>query len=207
MNAEQIEAPGATQYLTREGWLIDAANLLLEVFEEELFEVFGEIDLAVQVATGWPHRERNGKVIGQCFTAAGTKDGIKHVFISPRLSHPVEVLSTLLHELVHAADDCEHQHKGPFVKAIRACGLAGKPTATYAAKGTPLYATLRWVAESIGEYPHSALRPGSKTPTQSTRMLKLTCDSCGYVVRTTQKWLDEGLPTCHCGGDFEQEIK
>ena len=37
-------------------------------------------------------------------------------------------------------------------------------------------------------------------------MLKAECDSCGMVVRTTRKWIEEvGLPTCACGGQFEQD--
>jgi hypothetical protein len=38
---------------------------------------------------------------------------------------------------------------------------------------------------------------------QSTRMLKLECTNCGYTVRTTQKWIEVGLPTCCCGSDME----
>jgi len=33
----------------------------------------------------------------------------------------------------------------------------------------------------------------------STRMIKLTCPACGYLVRTTRRWLAAGPPTCPCG--------
>jgi hypothetical protein len=36
-------------------------------------------------------------------------------------------------------------------------------------------------------------------------MLKLECEDCGYVVRTTQKWIEMGSPTCYCGGHFKVE--
>ena len=39
-------------------------------------------------------------------------------------------------------------------------------------------------------------------PPQETRMLKATCGSCGYVIRTTLKWATRGMPTCHCGTKF-----
>jgi hypothetical protein len=39
-------------------------------------------------------------------------------------------------------------------------------------------------------------------PHQTTRMLKLACGGCGYTVRTTEKWLKTGVPTCHCGALF-----
>lgn len=33
--------------------------------------------------------------------------------------------------------------------------------------------------------------------------LKLLCPSCGYLVKTSQKWLDIGTPTCVCGTQME----
>ena len=36
-----------------------------------------------------------------------------------------------------------------------------------------------------------------------SRMKKLTCEACGYLVRTTNKWASRGLPTCYCGGAFQ----
>lgn len=32
--------------------------------------------------------------------------------------------------------------------------------------------------------------------TQSTRLLKAACSSCGYTVRVTKRWADKGLPPC-----------
>jgi hypothetical protein len=37
-----------------------------------------------------------------------------------------------------------------------------------------------------------------KTKKQSTRMVKCECPDCGYIVRTTRKWLEEGAPICPC---------
>lgn len=33
-------------------------------------------------------------------------------------------------------------------------------------------------------------------PRQHCRMLKVRCPTCGYVVRTTRKWLGIGAPIC-----------
>lgn len=38
---------------------------------------------------------------------------------------------------------------------------------------------------------------------QATRMIKVCCPGCGYTIRTTQKWIDVGLPTCCCGEEME----
>lgn len=38
-----------------------------------------------------------------------------------------------------------------------------------------------------------------RPPEQGTRLLKISCKSCGYIARTTRLWLDEhGAPFCSC---------
>ena len=61
---------------------------------------------------------------------------------------------------------------------------------------------LEELVSDIGRpYPHGQLAPSDERK-QSTRLLKLTCPECGYVIRTTRKWLETGLPTCCCGELF-----
>lgn len=183
---------------TREEWLNAAAVRLNEMIEERTAL---KPPKKVLVSCGWPRKERGGKVLGTC-TPKNAGGGVHHIFITPRLSKAGEVLAVLLHELVHAADDCEHQHKGPFVKAVRALGLEGKPTATV--PGKALKAELAALAKDLGPYPHKALSP-LDVPTQSTRMLKVECERCGCIARMTRKWLEEvGAPTCACGGNMEE---
>lgn len=38
-----------------------------------------------------------------------------------------------------------------------------------------------------------------------TRMIKCECASCGYVVRTTKKWLEKGNPFCPCGTEMKPQ--
>lgn len=38
------------------------------------------------------------------------------------------------------------------------------------------------------------------SPKQSTRLIKAACGDCGYTIRVTQKWLEQGNPGCPCGG-------
>jgi hypothetical protein len=58
---------------------------------------------------------------------------------------------------------------------------------------------------NLPQYPHAMLdmqlRPVKK---QSTRMLKAKCPECGYTIRTSQKWLEVGLPTCPCGEEMKE---
>jgi hypothetical protein len=61
--------------------------------------------------------------------------------------------------------------------------------------------------------PHGAASvpdPGGKVHSgpgkQGTRMIKLTAAGyCGYTVRTTRKWLDEGYPLCPNGQPMHED--
>lgn len=194
------------KFKTREEWLEAAALDLLTKYREVFEMHFGDVGIEhlrnLKVSTGFPSRGGLTKVIGECWAARAAGDEVTHhIFINPRLTDVVEVVATLAHEMVHAADDGEHKHKGPFVKAVRDMGLEGKATATVAGAAFAEYA--RGIDARIGTYPHVALTPLATTKKQTTRMLKLEADCCGYVARTTQKWIEVGLPSCPCGNPME----
>lgn len=192
---------------TREQWLEAAALDVLTKYREVFEMHFGDEGIEhlrnLKVSTGFPSRGGLTKVIGECWKSLAAEDEVTHhIFINPRLTDVVEVIATLAHEMVHAADDGEHKHKGVFVKAVRDMGLEGKATATVAGAAFAEYA--RGIDARIGSYPHVGLVPLATTKKQSTRMLKVEAPCCGYVVRTTQKWLDIGVPSCPCGNEMEQ---
>jgi hypothetical protein len=112
------------------------------------------------------------------------------------------VLSTLLHELIHAFVGIKAKHGKDFKLVAVKSGLEGKMTATTA--GPELLARLETLAKTLGRYPHASLGLGGERlkKKQGTRMLKLQCPECGYQVRTTQKWIDIGLPICPCGAEL-----
>ncbi|MDG4792735.1 SprT-like domain-containing protein [Micromonospora sp. WMMD1082] len=155
----------------------------------------------MRVSVGWPgvsSRKRLNKVIGQCWASHTTADKTPQVFVSPVLADAGQVLETLAHELIHAWDDCKSGHRGDFAKLARRIGLTGKMTATVA--GDELKARLDEIADQLGEYPHARLstatRDGQGEKKQTTRMIKCEC-TCGYLARTSRKWLDEvGAPIC-----------
>lgn len=190
---------------TREQWLNAAAEKIRERFTPEFQKHFGDEGLDhldhLKVSTGFPSRGGLTTVIGQCWKAAASADETTHhIFINPRLEDIVEVVATLAHEMIHAADDGEHQHSGPFVRCARDIGLEGKATATFAGEEFAEF------ARSLGAdhpYPHVGLVPLKTEKKQGTRMLKLEAACCGYVVRTTKKWIEVGYPACPCGNDME----
>jgi hypothetical protein len=110
------------------------------------------------------------------------------------------VLETLAHELIHVAAGPNVGHKGPFVKIAKSIGFKAPWTTT---PPTPeLIRRLNGLVVNLGPYPHAAIdKRGRKK--QGTRLLKVICGACGYTIRTTQQWIDTGLPTCVCGSEME----
>jgi hypothetical protein len=189
----------------RETWLECA---VVEV--SALLRTLADVEVPmVRVAAGWPSSRGTStkkRVLGECWKPAAAEDGVSQIFLNPMLDDVVTILGVLTHELIHAWDKGENGHKGPFVQVAKNVGLTGPWTAT--SVGPDLYPLLTDAAERLGPYPHSKLTPGVQRKVQTTRMLKLTAeDCCGYIVRTTQKWVDEGMPMCPHGNEMEIEVK
>jgi len=188
-------------YGTREEWLSAAVRKMEGHFTNRGYNV-----PAVRVSCGWPSRgglAGSKRTIGQCWSTEASSDGVSQIFISPWLDDvcsPQGVLATLVHEVVHAVVGIKEKHNKVFGKCARAVGLEGKLMATTA---TPeLVDTLKAWVEDLGNYPHAKL-DSTKSPVkkQSTRMIKCECGECGYIARTSQKWIDAaGAPLCPVKG-------
>ena len=198
----------AARDLNREEWLKQAAEQFLK---PHLEAQAGRELPPVSVTCGWPSTggtARTRRVIGQCWDAECSADGRHAIFISPVLEGLGEAgaLATLAHELVHALVGVEAKHKGPFAKAAKAVGLLGKPTATVA--GPTLQDLFQTIVAKLGDYPHAVLTPKMKEKPQGTRMLKMECGTCGYVARTTRKWLEAAGPLrCPCNPDEPMRVE
>lgn len=193
--------------LTREQWLKMGIENVTRLFKAAGYEV----PVKIRASVGWPSKGGLGKkkkVIGQCWDTSCSADKTSEIFISPYLKDATQVLAVLIHEMVHAIVGVEHGHKKPFITCAKKVGLEGKMTETTASK--ELTEKLVGISKRLGTYPHAKLdgRANSGPPKQGSRMLKCECgnESCGMVIRTTAKWLDEvGLPTCQCGSEFTTE--
>jgi len=148
----------------------------------------------VRVSCSLPSRRAFGKrkrTIGQCYPRSCSSAKVNEVFVSPTIDESIQVLATLVHELCHAIDDCKSGHGKDFVKIARAVGLEGKPTQCTAVEGTPLYDLLANYVKRWGEYPHSKIDVTKQTKKQTTRMIKIECECCGFKVRASRKVIQE----------------
>lgn len=206
---------------TREGWLLNATTAMRNWF----IEVGMPLPERIYVSPGFGHgAQRESAIIqGQAWASWKSADGVSQIFISPVLVKGADVLDTLLHLLIHVADDLQSGHRGRFAEAATRLGLIGKPTEMLASP--QLRDKLELLAFELGPYPHSELRVDAKAPSlispdgdrpgatlvlehgtsgkrpDHNRQRKAVCDAgCGYTIRASRKWFDVGLPTCPCGG-------
>jgi hypothetical protein len=148
-----------------------------------------------RVSIGWGYG-RAEKILGQCWASAASSDKHHEIFISPMSKDSAVILGALAHELVHAVDNNKHGHKGPFKQIALAIGLEGKATTMVTGQGIAAFAAA--FIKKHGAYPAGSLsKARGPAKKQGTRLIKCECGECGYVVRTTAKWLEEaGAPYC-----------
>lgn len=182
----------------REVWLGALVRALAPSFAARGFPLPDK----VRVSCGWPG-SGGRSVIGEAWSAAASADGSCEIFVSPELADSLRVGDVLVHELCHVAVGNDAGHRGPFRRCAVAMGLRGPMTSTVASPA--LVAELTAIVERIGPYPHATLARGMGKKKQGTRMRKVQCPACGYLVRTTSKWLDVGVPTCPCGEQMEAD--
>ncbi|GAA3136801.1 hypothetical protein GCM10010466_29520 [Planomonospora alba] len=139
---------------TREAWLLKAADYFRPKLEAAGLPLPARVHVSVGFSPAGPGGE-NSKTLGVCISRIASADHVNHIFISPEISDPVTVLATLVHELIHAADDCQSGHRGEFARVAKALGLAGKMTATV--PGPELSEELAKLAADLGEYAHGQL--------------------------------------------------
>ena len=186
-----------TTFTDREPYLHKAATMILDF----LF-VPNNIPLPqkYRIACGWPAGTRGNedKIGGQCWRSSQSDDGHNEIFISPGIDEPEVVLHVLAHELVHAADDCEHGHKGPFAIWARAIGLVGPLRSTRPSE--QLKAILEVIADECGDYPHARVTRGAKRAKAYQR--RVECKNCGMLVHAAEKHIHNMRGDCMgCGAD------
>ena len=128
------------------------------------------------------------------------------IFIRPSLQDDgSRIADVLTHELCHAALGHGEGHGKNFKYLATSLGLTGKMTATIAGEGWHAWADP--IVKELGKFPGAKLEgvlAGGKKK-QTTRMIKLVCNECGWSCRTTRSHIHEDIvlncPTS-CGGEL-----
>jgi hypothetical protein len=192
--------------INREQWLMMAVDHLLPIFERSGYSV-----PVVKVSVGFPSTGAKGRHLGQCWSTKSAVDGVNQIFIAPHLQTPFDFLDTLVHELVHAVDDCQSGHGENFKKIALDIGLKGPMRS--AGAGDWLKQDLMRIAEMLGSFPHGRLSLPVRTMQKAPKRPGAKCGKCGYEVVMLKKYLHLGPPLCpkdiegmEATGDWEFEI-
>ncbi len=177
---------------TREAWLTDIAEKYLW---PRIEAARGERPRKYRVSVGFPKGRRGGEghSIGQCWSQEVSADRTCEMFVSPELD-AVQAVAVLAHEMVHASVGVHCGHRAPFKKLARAIGLSGPMRATV--PSAEFERTIaEWIAAEIA-YPHAPMSAPTSPTRPGSRLLKASCERCGYTVRVTRQWLDVASPIC-----------
>ena len=176
-------------HMHRESWLQAAISLIAPFFESKGYRIPEDC----QVSCGFASTGLRSHHVGQCWSRKSSSDGRNQIYISPALHDPVEVLDTLIHELVHAVDDCQNKHGPVFKKIALAVGLEGPMRS--ASAGPSLKPRLMDWAHQLGPYPHGRLHAHHQRNINPARP-RAKCPVCGYTVPMLKKFLQFGPPIC-----------
>ena len=178
--------------ITREAWLLAAVERLRPWFAAKGWEV-----PPCQVSCGFASTGVRSGHVGQCWSRGSSPGGLNQLFVSPALSDPIEVLDTLVHELVHAVDDCRHKHGREFKRIALSIGLKGPMRS--ASAGPQLRERLAQLADALardrGPYPHAGLSVPSRSAPRRARP-RARCRACGFTVPMLRQFLHVGPPLC-----------
>ena len=175
--------------INREQWLMRAVDHILPIFERAGYSV-----PAVKVSVGFPSTGAKGRHLGQCWSTKSAVDGINQIFIAPHLQTPYDFLDTLVHELVHAVDDCQSGHGENFKKIALDVGLKGPMRS--AGSGDWLKQDLMRIAEKLGSFPHGRLSLPMRTMQKAPKRPGAKCVKCGYEVVILKRYMHQGPPIC-----------
>jgi len=188
LNPSQAHSLFMQQHITREAWLLAAVQLLRPLFAAKGFSV-----PPCQVSCGFASTGTRSGHVGQCWSTKSASNELNQIFIAPTLKSSYEVLDTLVHELVHAVDNCENKHGKEFKKIALKMGMKGPMRSAEA--GPELKATLTSFLDTLGQYPHGHLKVGMRKAPRRDRP-RAKCKHCGYQVPMLKKFLTYGPPIC-----------
>ena len=175
--------------MNREQWLMAAVDHLVPIFEARGYSV-----PPVKVSVGFPSTGGKGRHLGQCWSTKSSADGMNQIFIAPHLPTPIEVIDTLVHELVHAVDDCQSGHGENFKRIAKDIGLKGPMRS--AGAGDALMKDLIKIADLLGNFPHGRLNIPRALSNAGVKRPGAKCSRCDYEVVVFKKCLKVGPPLC-----------
>jgi len=202
-------------------------NVLFKFYMEFIIPLFASkgyiLPLNVRVSVGL---QSHKAAIGSTWHPS-VGQGYYHIYIAPKIANSSdEVFATLIHEVIHTMF---FNHLKEFSQCAAAVGLV-KPWTSTTASPKLSHDIDVWIfdnniewhepkmdPDNPGQNPFDYINPGGGTGPrikgplggpgpQKSRMVKLTCPECGYIIRTARANITKfGFPVCPDGSDFEEK--
>ena len=186
--------PKSTAYVSsgtpREDWLREVASSMSSWFDDLGFPL-----PSFEVRSGFTSIGRRSTNITESWTE---DDGASFViFVRPDRSEEIDVAAALAFQLCRIAVGQQDSHGFLFRHLAISVGLRGRKTES--PPGTLFKELVKPVLKQAGPMPSPEMTPTDKErkPSQTTRLIKVSCPECGYVARVARKWLEDvGPPHC-----------
>lgn len=173
---------------TREQWLTKAVSALnTQVFDDQMPKAWS--------VTCGQYFGKNANILGTCVDAEVSTNGTTSIFISPALQDPMDVLGTLVHEMIHAVVGVQEKHGGKFKKMAIELEMSMPAKSTLPVPDTVLWTRLERLSAELGPYPHAALNPIEKPKRVSALMTFVSPEDPEYTVSASmEKVIRLGFP-------------
>ena len=185
------------KYQQRETWLEASMTLcIMHICDKAGIDPSEFDEVKIRIACSWLGGQRTKKGIAQCVKASCATDGHIGINISPARETPIDVVSDVMHELIHAlmfirGDECGH--RGAFARIAKLCGFLAPMTST--PMSDALRPELQAIADQLGDYPHGAVDINARKK-QTTRMVKVECIPCNNIARQSRTAYETHGLTC-----------
>lgn len=167
------------QMATREDWLKSCLTRVTAGWP-----VGSDLPENTRISLGFPQKAhgRGAGRLTEHYRPEESEGDMFEIFVSPTIGEALEV--------AHAV-------------ALEAARIAtGRPPTER--EIVTLKDRARAVVENMPPYPHSAIKGGPKGatpgdapgPRKGSRLLKVSCNGCGYTARITRRWLRMAVPQC-----------
>ena len=193
-------------------------------------DIYAKVDLdLVDFDTAYTSQGKRSGLYGEAFANEPEGGGKAQIIMSGVHTDPFEIAVTVCHELLHI--ECgDVGHGGTFRTKSLALGVDDPKY--WADQSDEFKAWIEDLISDAGPMPIRPSLPGGKPkvartklpkpdateseepegissapPKQSTRMLKLECGECGFICRTTAKWVRDVMrcPYPECSGSLNRE--
>lgn len=169
-------------------WLEDALMEVKILFAEHGYDV-----PPVKVTLGFTSKGLRSSTVGECWPRGASTSDINHIFISPANTSSEGIISTLIHECIHAIDNCEHGHGKEFKSIALKVGFKVPMRSTPASD--ELKQRIAGILGRIGVYGGSTIIAAHQ-PRLQKPPARAKCPECGYTISMLKDFLNVGPPMC-----------